>query len=407
MHYYLAPMEGITTYIYRNAYAHYFGGIDKYFTPFVSDKNFVSDKDLSAGPNNSRHKNTREIRDILPENNTGITLIPQIMSNDAPRFLAAAAKIASYGYDTVNLNLGCPSGTVTARKRGSGFLSVPDELDAFLSEIYDKCPIKISIKTRLGISELAEWDRLIQIYAKYPIDELIIHTRLQQEFYAGKTHPECFAAALSPFRTAGISLCYNGDIVSAESLRAAFYEIRQSYNSAENTGAANNGIADTAPSPATAHDKDAGMPDRVMIGRGILQNPGLIRQLRSADSGCSGLSNDSGSQAKSAASFHDDIHAPAAGTTHHDTDTSKAASFSETAYRETLRAFHDEILDGYVRIMSGDSPTLFKMKDLWTYMSRNIPGAEKQLKKIRKANRLTEYTAAVDGLFRECDICPL
>ncbi|MDE6844315.1 MAG: tRNA-dihydrouridine synthase family protein, partial [Lachnospiraceae bacterium] len=181
MMYYLAPMEGITTYIYRNAHARYFGGIDKYFTPFISDKNLAANKNSVS----DKSMNSREIRDILPDHNAGIPLVPQVLTNHADRFLAVASKIASYGYDTVNLNLGCPSGTVTAKKRGSGFLSVPDELDAFLYEIYEKCPLKISIKTRLGVSDLSEWDRLLNIYAKYPIHELIIHTRLQQEFYTG------------------------------------------------------------------------------------------------------------------------------------------------------------------------------------------------------------------------------
>ena len=120
MQYYLAPMEGITTYIYRNAHARYFGGIDKYFTPFISDKNLVANKNFIS----DKSMNSREIRDILPENNVGTPLVPQVLTNHADRFLAVAAKIASYGYDTVNLNLGCPSGTVTAKKRGSGFLSV-------------------------------------------------------------------------------------------------------------------------------------------------------------------------------------------------------------------------------------------------------------------------------------------
>lgn len=340
MHYYLAPMEGITTYIYRNAHAKYFGGIDKYFTPFISDKNFVNER--SSGkehiPLKNKSINARELRDILPENNANIPLVPQILTNNADRFLAVGRQIASYGYDTVNLNLGCPSGTVTAKKRGSGFLSIPDELDAFLYEIFEKCPLKISVKTRLGISDLAEWDRLLDIYTKYPIHELIIHTRLQQEFYAGSTHPEAYALAALRVQTR-IPLCYNGDIVSLESLK----KVSGTVGSAEYTGLS-----------------------RIMIGRGIIQNPALANHLRTDD-----------------APIHSD-----------DTIHSK----------DVWRAFHDEILDGYIQIMSGDSPTLFKMKELWTYMSRNFTNPEKYLKKIRKANRISEYVCAVDGLFREQDI---
>ena len=140
MKFYLAPMEGITTYIYRNAYNHYFGGIDKYFTPFIASKKM----------------NRREMNEILPEHNEHITVVPQILTNRSDEFLQITQKIAEYGYPTVNLNLGCPSGTVTARKRGAGFLSVLDELERFLYEIYEKSPLKISIKTRIGIASVDE-----------------------------------------------------------------------------------------------------------------------------------------------------------------------------------------------------------------------------------------------------------
>ncbi len=350
---YLAPMEGITTYIYRNAHAKYFGGIDKYFTPFISDKNIITDKnfipdnDVISGkifiPEKSdanvhnhiyqknKSINARELRDILPENNVGIPLVPQVLTNNAGRFLAVAGQAASYGYDAINLNLGCPSGTVTAKKRGSGFLSIPDKLDAFLYEIFEKCPLKISVKTRLGISDLKEWDRLLDIYTKYPIHELIIHTRLQQEFYTGTAHPEAYAAAVARIQTR-FPLCYNGDIVSPESL-----------------------------------EKISVRPDRIMIGRGIIQNPALAGHLRT------------------------------------DGQTS-ARSGQKIPDQDVWRAFHDEILDGYIQIMSGDSPTLFKMKELWTYMSRSFTNPDKYLKKIRKANRISEYVCAVDKLFREQEI---
>ncbi len=369
MMYYLAPMEGITTYIYRNAHARYFGGIDKYFTPFISDKNLAANKNSVS----DKSMNSREIRDILPDHNAGIPLVPQVLTNHADRFLAVASKIASYGYDTVNLNLGCPSGTVTAKKRGSGFLSVPDELDAFLYEIYEKCPLKISIKTRLGVSDLSEWDRLLNIYAKYPIHELIIHTRLQQEFYTGKTHPEAYAEAgmrLSVFSgfdnlpedspVCRIPLCYNGDIVSVESIINVVTAI-------------NNHVAMCA---IKSKQSEEGIHvDRVMIGRGIIQNPALISQLKATDADA--VASEGNNQ---------------------------TALCDRRASKENWRAFHDEIMDGYIKIMSGDSPVLFKMKDLWTYMSRSFTNSDKYLKKIRKANHISEYVSVVDGLFREQEI---
>ena len=333
MLYYAAPMEGITTYIYRRAHARLYGGIDKYFTPFIADRKMT----------------VRERRDILPENNAGVPLVPQILTNKAADFLCIAERIASYGYDTVNLNLGCPSGTVAAKKRGAGFLSDPDALDAFLYEIYARCPLKISINTRLGVADLKDWERLLTIYAKYPVEELIVHTRLLQEFYTGRTHPQAYAQAVTALEDTEIPLCYNGDITSVESR------------------------------PDTAYGTS-----RVMIGRGLLRNPALANELRSAQG----------------SPFAD----------RKDVSLSGADSMSPDPFK-TLRAFHDELLDGYRQIMSGDLPVLFKMKDLWTYMiccftdadtgTRDTDAVLKHLKKIRKADRLSEYTIAIDHLFRE------
>lgn len=311
MNLYLAPMEGITTYIYRNAYNHYFGGIDKYFTPFIASKKM----------------NRRELNEILPEHNETITVVPQILTNRADEFLQITKKIAEYGYQTVNLNLGCPSGTVAARKRGAGFLGVPDELDRFLYEIYDKSPIRISIKTRIGVESIEEWEHLLAIYKKYPIAELIIHPRLQKELYRFTPHKEAFSAAISALPD--IPLCYNGEITSPKSYGALLTSV-----------------------PAT---------DCIMIGRGILRNPALAAQL-------------------------------------------KKKNAAELFTRENLKAFHDEIFAGYSAQMAGETPTLFKMKDLWTYLSESFAASDRYLKKIRKSSDYTEYKIAVNNLFRECEL---
>ena len=105
MKYYLAPMEGITGYIYRNAYEKFFHNIDKYFTPFIV-------------PNQSRSLKTKELRDILPENNQGMNIVPQILTNDSEGFIVTAKKLKQLGYNEVNLNLGCPAGTVVSKNRG-------------------------------------------------------------------------------------------------------------------------------------------------------------------------------------------------------------------------------------------------------------------------------------------------
>ena len=96
MVYYLAPLEGITTYIYRSAYHQYFAPMDKYFTPFLV-------------PHTKKGFSKKEQNEILPEHNEGMYLVPQIMSNDADAFLHTVRKLENFGYREVNLNLGCPS----------------------------------------------------------------------------------------------------------------------------------------------------------------------------------------------------------------------------------------------------------------------------------------------------------
>ena len=150
MNYYFAPLEGITGFIYRNTYEKYFGGIQKYFSPFITtNQNFTIQN--------------REKKDILKENNKGIYLVPQIMTNNVEQFYDMANKMADLGYKEVNLNFGCPSRTVVTKKKGSGFLAYPEELNCFLSEIFYYCrDMEISIKTRIGLEDPEEFVRLLQ-----------------------------------------------------------------------------------------------------------------------------------------------------------------------------------------------------------------------------------------------------
>lgn len=229
MQYYMAPLEGITTYIFRNVYHRYFRDCDRYFTPFLASKKL----------------SWKEKNEISPDNNEGYVLIPQILSNNAETFLDIAGQLKSAGYDTVNLNLGCPSGTVVSRKRGAGQLSDTYALDRFLAEIFDKCPMKISVKTRVGMCDTCEWEDILEVYAKYPLEELIIHPRLRDDYYSGKPRLETVRQAVD----AGLPfpICYNGDVTSVE------------------TG---DSICREFPSI-----------DRIMIGRGLLRRPWLISEL--------------------------------------------------------------------------------------------------------------------------------
>ena len=182
MEIYLAPLEGITNNIYRESQHTYFGGIDKYFTPFIA-------------PNEQGILNTKVTRDILPENNKGMNLVPQILTNSADGFIVMCKTLEQYGYTEFNLNLGCPSGTVVSKGRGSGFLAYPDELDKFLDEIY-KSDYNISIKTRIGKESPEEFYRLLEIYNQYPLTELIIHPRTRKDMYKNTPNWDMYKYAI-------------------------------------------------------------------------------------------------------------------------------------------------------------------------------------------------------------------
>ena len=126
---YFAPLDGVTSHIYRNAYADFFEGVDKYFAPFIS-------------PCHNPKLKGKEIQDLLPENNNDkVRLIPQIMANNAKYFVKGAKQIAEMGYDEVNLNAGCPSGTVVPKGRGAGFLKDTYLMEKFFDEIFEKLPL--------------------------------------------------------------------------------------------------------------------------------------------------------------------------------------------------------------------------------------------------------------------------
>ena len=180
---YLAPMEGVTNWVYRNAYHDCFYPMDKYFTPFITAK-----------PN--KRLSSKEIKEVSPETNGDLPVIPQILTNNAEDFVKTAYIFRDeYGHREVNLNLGCPSGTVTSKGKGAGFLGEPDKLERFLDEIFEKTGMEISIKTRVGTDYEEDWERLLEIYGRYPLKELIIHPRLLKDHYKGVPRYELYEEA--------------------------------------------------------------------------------------------------------------------------------------------------------------------------------------------------------------------
>lgn len=310
MKFYLAPMEGVTGYIYRNAHATYFNKIDKYFMPFIASNQF--------GKLSSREKN-----DILPQHNENRVAIPQILTNNAEDFIRTAKQLEDLGYDEVNLNIGCPSGTVVAKGKGSGFLAYPEALDQFLDTVYSQTNIKISVKTRVGKDQPEEFFNLIDIFNKYPMEELIIHPRVQKDYYKNTPHMTIFNHGLEKSAN---PVCYNGDIFTV----ADYEKFRTQFPKVE----------------------------CVMLGRGIIGNPNLVNEIL----------------------------------------------YGETLDKSTFKSFHDKLYEDYKEVLSGDRNLLFKMKESWYYMIHVFSNHEKYAKKIKKAQRCSDYEEAVALLFEEQDI---
>ena len=217
--YYAAPMEGLTGWRWRQVQAALFGGADRYYTPFLS-------------PNANFEFQTKELREIDPENNRGLPVVPQILTNRAEYFVWAARECQSRGYKEVNLNLGCPSGTVTGKKKGAGLLR---------EGIFDALPdMQVSVKTRIGWDDPDQWHELLELFNAFPISLLIVHPRVRTQFYKGEVSREAFSWAQSHTR---LSLCYNGDLFAEK---------------------------DVASAPQTP----------LMFGRGLVADPALLRRLR-------------------------------------------------------------------------------------------------------------------------------
>ena len=193
---YFAPMEGVTDATFRRVHHAHFSGVSKYFIPFIS-------------PTQNLRLTARELAAVAPEHNEGVPAVPQVLAKDAQLALWAVRTLADMGYTEVNLNLGCPSGTVTAKGKGAGMLADVPHLERFLGELYAHAPLPVSVKTRIGVTSPAEFERLLPLFSAYPISELIIHPRTRAQQYRGQPHREVFAAALD---SCPLPLCYNGDL---------------------------------------------------------------------------------------------------------------------------------------------------------------------------------------------------
>lgn len=250
MEYYFAPLEGVAGSEYRRAHRRRFAGVDKYYMPFVS-------------PTRDHVFTPRELRNIAPEVNAGIPAVPQLLTKNAEDFLWAAGELKAMGYDEVNWNLGCPSGTVVSKGKGAGLLADPDDLDRLLDQVYGRAEVKVSLKTRLGLTDPAEFGSLLEVFAKYPVPLLIIHPRVREDYYRRPVRMEAFERALEVYPG---PVCYNGGLVTAGDCKRFSEKYSQ-------IGC-------------------------VMIGQGLLANPALVRQAKDGP----------GPEREELQAFHDELY---------------------------------------------------------------------------------------------------
>ena len=333
MNLYFAPLEGVTGYIFRNIHREMFGGLDKYYAPFVS-------------PTVNPCFKGKEIRDLLPENNDeNVNLIPQILTNNAEYFIKAAKQLMGLGYTKeFNLNTGCPSGTVVAKNKGAGFLRDLNGMERFFEELFtwrdqlENGP-EISVKTRIGVYSEDEFPQILDVYNKYPISELTVHSRTRAQMYKEKPNLDAFLYATAHSTN---PVVYNGDIRIVED----YQKIIRICSGLSGDG------GEPVENKISEQDKKPGLAG-VMFGRGLIANPNLVNEIR--------------------------------GEAH--------------ITKEQIRAYHDRLYEAYEKEMRAEKHLLFKMKEFWNYISWNFVDEHKCAKMIRKCQNLYKYHLAVEEIF--------
>jgi tRNA-dihydrouridine synthase len=200
---YLAPIRGITDCLFRTLFQRYFGGLDQAVAPFIN-------------PQPRADFDHRQLHDLLPDGNIMLPVVPQFLHTEPEGLLALAHRLHDLGYTQINWNLGCPAPMVTRKRRGSGLLPYPDAIISFLDHVLPRLPMQLSIKTRLGLNHKDELAGLLPRLNDYPLQEIIIHTRLGKQLYKGTTDPESFRQCLE---LSHHPLVYNGDITDVQTFR--------------------------------------------------------------------------------------------------------------------------------------------------------------------------------------------
>ncbi len=229
---YLAPIRGITDALFREIFSRHFKGIDMAVAPFIN-------------PQGKSFFTRKLLKDVLPENNHNLAIIPQLLHTTPEPFLLLAKRLQDLGYTRINWNLGCPAPMVIKKKRGSGLLPYPEDIIRFLDEVIPKLNIELSIKTRIGYFNNEEIYALLPQLNDYPLAEIIIHARLGRQMYKGKPDIQSFTNCLHLTRHPVI---YNGDITDAR----IFTNLKEQFPDIKGW----------------------------MIGRGVLSNPTLAEEIK-------------------------------------------------------------------------------------------------------------------------------
>ncbi len=197
---YLAPLQGYTEVEFRMAWSSFFTGIDVAVSPFIPLAESLVFK-------------AKHLRDVMPDQNSRIPLIPQVLGNDPSKFIKLAHRLADLGYETLNWNLGCPKYSVARKQRGSGILPFPDKLRQTLEKIVPHLPVSFSIKTRLGYHSPDEFYELIKVYNDFPLESLIIHPRIGIQMYEGEMHLKVLDQVIDEIKH---PVVFSGDVFSKE-----------------------------------------------------------------------------------------------------------------------------------------------------------------------------------------------
>lgn len=289
----LAPIQGVTDAVFRTLFSKYFGGVDAFYTPFIR----IEHGDFRS----------RDMRDLAASSD----VVPQVLPGSADELRRMVDEVAGRGFRRVDINLGCPFPPIAAHGRGCVLLTMPDKVADILSVVPQYADVDFSVKMRLGFADATQWQGVIDVINATPLTHVAVHARYGKQQYKGECDMEAFAQLA---QRSSNHVIYNGDILTAADAE---------------------GIVSRFPNLKG-----------VMIGRGLLANPALARQLRGED-----------------------------------IDLAQA-----------FRQFHAELLDVQSQRLCGDAQIVAKMKGYWEYMLPNID--RKARKHIHKATTLGKFVAA-------------